>query len=466
MTELDQSVSSSDVVLWCADVVLPLDQNEGAERAVDRRAIENGAIENGVIENGAVAVVDGRIVGLGSQADLRAEHPNALVNQHGGILMPGLVNAHTHLQYTTFAAMGHTPFEDYTAWSVRFVEEYDARPGEDWVAACHAGVDLSLAAGVTCIADIVTDFEARDVLFQREIPGVAYLELIGTVPADWEAGDGARLADAVRTGPTTEATSVGISPHAPYSIEMPVLRAMANLARELGVRLHTHVGESDGEDEFYRTGTGSLAERVQFVANRRVEILERGGVGMGAAELVESLGLLGPDSHLAHGVYLGRDGRRIIADSGSVVTLCPRSNVIVGVDAPPIADYLAEDIPFAVGTDSLSSSPSLDPLDDVARLKALALEQGADPSGLDRRLLEAATLGGAQAMGLEHQLGSLTVGKRADFAVFDVNVNDRSDEEVSVKNERGRGYEAAIVDSGAGTCVLTVIGGVERWRRT
>jgi aminodeoxyfutalosine deaminase len=421
------------VVLWCADVVVPITASP--------------------IRNGCVAVRGEHIVAVGSQASLRETYLDAAVRAVDGFLLPGLVNAHTHLQFTTFAAMGKTPFVDYTAWSERFVEEYDARPNEDWVAACHAGVELSLAAGVTCIADVVTDFEARDVLFDRSISGVAYLELIGLDLKQWDSGIGAELATAVSSAPTTERTSVGISPHAPYSVEPPVMTAMAVLARELGVRLHSHVAESDGEHEFYQTGTGTLADRVRVVANRPVAILEQGGFAMTAAEVVSSVGLLGTDSHIAHGVYLKHAGRALVAAAGSIVALCPRSNVIVGIDPPPVADYLDENIPFAVGTDSLSSSPSLDPLDDLHLLKKLAIEQGADQHDLDRRLLAAATIGGARAMGLEDQLGSLEVGKRADFAIFDLG-----------PDAGASNIEAALVDEGAGRCVLTIIGGDERWR--
>lgn len=405
------------------------------------------------LDAGAVAVADGVIVAVGHLAEVVERHPNARVEHWPGILTPGLVNAHTHLQYTSFHAVGSQVFDDYTAWSVAFVDEYDTRPDEDWVAVARRGVEHMIAAGVTAVGDIVTDFEARDVLLDAGLAGVAYLELIGVGWDEWTSGVGDHLRHAVASAPTSAATHVGISPHAPYSVEEPVLTAMADLARTLDVRLHIHVAESDGEDAFYRTGTGALADRVRVVATRPVAILERGGTGMGAAELCRSLGLLGPTCHIAHGVYLGADGRSIMAKEGTVVTLCPRSNVVVGIDPPPVADFLREDIPIAIGTDSLGSAPSLDPLADVAMLRRLAVDGGYRGADLDERLFAAATLGGARALGLDRHIGSLEVGKRADLAVFDPPGDTPPTSASAVRR---------LVARGEGTCRATIIAGVRR----
>lgn len=397
---------------------------------------------------GAVAVRDGVIVAVGPERGVVAANPGATITRWPGLLTSGLVNAHTHLQYTSFAAVGVEPFDNYTAWSIRFAEEYNQRPNEDWAAVAAQGAKAMVANGITAIGDIVTDFECRDLLHDLGIPGVAYLELIGVDLEDWEGGVGANLRRAVEAGATSSTNHVGISPHAPYSIDAPVLTRMADLARELEVRLHIHVAESDGEDELYRTGTGSLADRLRVVTTRRIAALADGGTGLGTGAYVQSLGVLGPTCHIAHGVYLGAEGRSIMAAEGTLIALCPRSNHIVGVDRPPVADFLREAVPFAVGTDSLGSSPSLDLLDDVAELHRLARAGGYDQTDLDDRLLSAATLHGARALGLDALTGSLDVEKRADLAIFGVD---------SV---------GELVRTGAGSCLGSVIGGVVRHRRT
>jgi cytosine/adenosine deaminase-related metal-dependent hydrolase len=230
------------------------------------------------------------------------------------------------------------------------------------------------------------------------------------------------------------------------------LKKAAALAREEGVRLHIHLAESDSEDSYYRTGTGALAERVTLRVGRPWSILARGGTGLGAAEFAAACGLLGGDSHVAHGVYLDAEGRALLRANSTYVALCPRSNITVGIEPPPVADFLTEESPFAVGTDSLGSNTSLDVLEDVSLLRSLAVEGGYEGFDLDSRLIHAATLGGASALGLEGSLGSLEPGKRADMTVLDI------DTELA-------GLERRIVESGAGTSSATLVGGAIRWSR-
>src|SRR5699024_12160940 len=135
------------------------------------------------------------------------------------------------------------------------------------------------------------------------------------------------------------------------------------------------------------------------------------GVCVSPTWFLDHLGVLAPDSHIAHGIYItGRDRSRLRAH-GTSAALCPRSNEVIGLDAPPVAAYLREGNLICVGTDSLSSSPSLDPLADVARLYEIAREQGYRKADLHQRLFHAVTLGGAHAIGLsvgERRVGQLS----------------------------------------------------------
>jgi cytosine/adenosine deaminase-related metal-dependent hydrolase len=133
------------------------------------------------------------------------------------------------------------------------------------------------------------------------------------------------------------------------------------------------------------------------------------------------------------------------------VALCVRSNTVLGAGEAPVADYLAEGSPLAIGTDSRASNPSLDLVEEIAAVRELALAQGSPADGLARRLVEAATLGGAHALGLAGA-GRIEPGARADLAVFDVPTE-------------GDPYEA-LVAHGAGRCVATVAGGRLVHRRT
>ncbi|MEG8035092.1 amidohydrolase family protein [Sphingomonas sp. LR61] len=177
------------------------------------------------------------------------------------------------------------------------------------------------------------------------------------------------------------------------------------------------------------------------------------GFGASATAFVDRLGVLGPDCHIAHGVYMTAADRALLRARGTAVALCPRSNAVIGLDPPPVADYLREGSPIAIGTDSLSSSPSLDLMADVTALHRIARAQGYGHRDLHERLLSAATLGGAHAMGLAvgpDRIGHLAVGARADLAVFDVDARTVPD------------ALAELVEDGAGRASATVIRGVVR----
>lgn len=397
------------------------------------------------IADGAVAVEGDTIARVGSRADLVSAYPDAEVSEWEGTLIPGLVNAHTHLQYTSFARVGAERHPSYVHWSESFVREYETRRDEDWAATARAGIEAGLRSGVTAFGDIVTDEVAMTALADAGVAGVSYFEIIGVPLETWHEEVKERVTTILNSTPTSAAFRVGLSPHTPYTVDEPVLIDAAALARQLGVRLHVHLAEVDSEDSYYRTGTGPLVDRIMMRVGRPWSVVARGGSGMGAAEYAKHCGLLGSDSHMAHGVYLDEEGREILDRAGTYVALCPRSNLTVGGDPPPVADYLRENRPIAVGTDSLGSSQSLDLLEDVALLAELARDVGYENADLEERLLHAATLGGATALGLEDVVGSLAPGKRADLAVFAVD---------SVP---------ALVREGAGTCVATVASGAVRW---
>ncbi|PZE89641.1 amidohydrolase family protein [Curtobacterium sp. MCBD17_008] len=412
------------------------------------------------IADGAVAVRDGRILHVGERSWVVDQLDGTPVTERRwrGALLPGLVNAHTHLQYTGMAGVGRRRYAGFEDWAAAFNAVY-AQP-HDWRAEAAAGAAQSVAAGVTSIADVVTDIEAVTALEDAGLGGIAYWEVMDWENAAWqEHGRDQVLAELERV-PTTP--GAGLSPHAPYSLDVAPLLELPDIVRQRGLRLHLHLGEAAFEGErtaiepipgfagVVGVGHGAdwhLANVPSFRAMRAL------GFGASATSFVDRLGVLGPDCHIAHGVYMTAADRALLRARGTAVALCPRSNAVIGLDPPPVADYLREGSPIAVGTDSLSSSPSLDPMADVTALHRIARAQGYSGRDLHERLLAAATLGGAHAMGLAvgpDRIGHLAVGARADLAVFDVDGRTVPD------------ALAELVEGGAGRAVATVVRGVVR----
>ncbi len=394
------------------------------------------------IHGGAVVVEGRRVAWVGPLAQLPGRFSGAPVDQRRGVMTPGLVNAHTHLQYTRFAHLGMTNYTSFEQWAYAFEVVYDGiKDPPFWAESALEGARQAIAAGSTVFADTVTNDEARGALASCGVTGVEYLEEIGQTEGTWTEARRRFLGRLEHPS----AVACGISPHALYSLDAAVIRDLLAIAEERRLRVHSHVAESAMEAELYRTGDPSVVEI--FADHDQLDLVRRRGVGLGTADYADSLGLLVPATHLAHAVYLDRAGRDLLLERGTQVALCPRSNTVLGVGPAPVAAFLSEGHEIAVGTDSLASSPSLDLLADVAALADIARAQGYAGDDLAARLLRAATVGGAKALGLYADgYGTLAPGGPADLAVFDVKVT-------------GTAVEGALVAGGEGRCTLTVASG-------
>lgn len=399
------------------------------------------------ISGGAVAVRGDKILHVGKRSWVLEQLAERGVQYREenfiGALTPGLVNAHTHLQYTGMGEVAQRHYNGFDDWGDAFDAVYE-RPGHDWAAAAAEGARLSLAAGVTAAADVVTDREALSALHDAGMHGIAYWEIYGHSNQDWNQSEKDAIRRQVADIPTPP--GAGVSPHAPYSLDVRPLLEVPDIARDEGLRLHIHLAEAHME-----RGMRAHATELEQLSTESFRALRSQGIGVSSTRFVDHLGVLGPDCHIAHGVYVDEADRALLRARGTATALCPRSNTIIGLDMPPIAAYLREGNQIAVGTDSLSSSPSLDPLADVALLYELAREQGYVAADLHGRLLHAATLGGAAALGLQvgrQRIGQLAVGALADIAVFNTSQQNLQD------------TLAELVEAGAGRCASTIVSGV------
>ena len=426
-----QVVETPTVTVYSADLVIP--------------------VTGPRIVNGAVAVRGDRIMHVGDRGwvvqSLRENGIDFAEEHWAGVLTPGLVNGHTHLQYTGMAEVAKRTYNGFDDWSVAFDTVYEGRT-HDWGAAAARGAKLAFASGTTAAADVVTDTAAASALHDAGMHGIAYWEVMGWSNDEWQQTGRDQTALQLDTMPATP--GVGVSPHAPYSLEVQPLLDVPDLVRGRGMRLHIHLAEAHMELE-HQSNHDEWAE----MGAESFRALRHRGVGVSSTQFVDHLGVLGPDCHIAHGVYMTDRDRSLLRARGTSVALCPRSNEVIGLDMPPVAAYLREGNLICVGTDSLSSSPSLDPLADVALLYKIAREQGYGDRDLHQRLFNAVTLGGATALGLgvgPQRIGQLAVGALADLAFFDI---DAADPDAAL---------AELVEAGAGSCRRTIVAGVERFR--
>ncbi|WP_187290559.1 adenosylhomocysteinase, partial [Curtobacterium sp. B18] len=195
------------------------------------------------IADGAVAVRDGRILHVGDRSwvvdQLAGSGTPFTERPWRGALLPGLVNAHSHLQYTGMASVGQRQYTGFEDWAAAFNEDY-AEP-HDWHAEATLGATASILAGVTSIADIVTDIEASTVLAEAGLGGIAYWEVMDWENAAWQTHGRDQVLAELERIPTDP--GAGLSPHAPYSLDVAPLLELPDIVRQRGLRRHLHLGE-------------------------------------------------------------------------------------------------------------------------------------------------------------------------------------------------------------------------------
>jgi cytosine/adenosine deaminase-related metal-dependent hydrolase len=366
-------------------------------------------IDRPPLRDGWVATDGGRIVGVGDASDDRgltsfAQRATSRVRPQSLAILPGLINAHTHLELSWMAGKV-PPSTSIGAWIRQLMAlRRGAPPSEDAQrqAAARAIAD-ALARGTVAFGDIGNSLIAADVLADACVPAVVFHELIGFGPAGARerASAGAHhVMQAVR--PPVRA---GLAPHAPYSVSPDLFRAVADEAAAHQLPSSVHLGESREEIEFLMTGRGDIAETL-----KQLGAWNDGwsAPGVDPAEYLDRLGVLRPGLLTVHATQLKLPALARLADRGCVIISCPRSNQWVGAGDPPLDDFYASGAAVAFGTDSLASAPDLDMFAELAAARAISTVPA-------RKLLESATLAAAKALGFEADLGSITIGKRGEL---------------------------------------------------
>jgi len=355
--------------------------------------IEDGAVL--VDDRGTIAAVGPNLVVPTRPGALQLEFPDAR-------LLPGLVNTHTHLELTHLA--GKNAEREFAAWIRTLRALKDATTPEEFSRSAEQGVRDAWAAGVTCVADTGSTGAPLEALARLGGRGIYYQEVFGPDPAQCAASMAELERALARLSPLASSPlSLGVSPHAPYTVSEPLYRAVADLARRERWPLAMHLAESRAETELVRDGSGAFADALRargFAVRAQhcspVQYLLRLGV------LQRATGWL-----CIHGVQVDGPDIDVLRDAGVAVAHCPRSNRVHGHGTAPLAAFRRAGLPVGLGTDSVVSvgDSSL-----LAEVTAAALD-GEDA-------LRMLTIEGARALGLEREIGSLEVGKQADLAVF------------------------------------------------
>jgi 5-methylthioadenosine/S-adenosylhomocysteine deaminase len=354
-------------------------------------------VEGPPIEDGAIVIEDGLIAAVGKADDLGEG-----TRYDDAVIVPGFVNAHSHLEYAVYGGFGDG-LGDFAEWITLHIQRKARIGWDEYVDVAKFGAAQCLASGVTTVGDCSYSGATAVACAELGLRATVYLEVFGADPPralEHFAGIRDRIGDAF-----SSRVQPGVSPHAPYSVSIELYEACA----ELGLPIATHISESRAEVDYLLTGAGTWG------AYKDLLVAPPGKTG---THLLAEHDLLGPNVVAAHCVVLDEDEMGLLASTGTGVAHCPRSNGALGCGVAPLAELREAGARVGVGTDSPASAPSFDFFEELRSVLLSARARAGRPDVLSTsEALELGTLGSARALGLDLEIGSLVPGKRADFAI-------------------------------------------------
>jgi 5-methylthioadenosine/S-adenosylhomocysteine deaminase len=356
------------------------------------------------IADGSVVISGGKIVAVGPSSKIDSQyHAKTTIHARGDAVMPGFINAHTHIPMTLFRGIADD--RDLMDWLTHFIFPAEAKNvTADFVKwGSRLGAIEMIRSGTTTFADMYY-FESDEA---RETKAAGLRGVLGETLIDFPVADNKTWDDAVRycrayvkRWKGDRLITPALAPHAPFTVSEEHLKQVRALATELGVPILIHVSETKNE--------------LQQVAEKHN--------GMTPGQYLESIGFLGDDVVAAHGVWLTPDEIKTFAQRKTGVTHCPESNEMLASGVAPVVAMRAAGVDVGLGTDGpAGSNNNLDMIEEMASAARLQKVMRGDPKALSARdVLEMATIGGARVLNMSDKIGTLEVGKRADVIVIDL----------------------------------------------
>jgi cytosine/adenosine deaminase-related metal-dependent hydrolase len=353
------------------------------------------------INKGAVVIRYGSITAVGSAEKIIMKYSgHRVVHFADSVLLPGLINLHVHLELPPLLDIIRA--KTFPDWVINLIEKKKGLTSCDYDLATRQNIKMLMRTGTTTVAEICTHDISPAILKQSGLRAIIYQEVISMNPLSLSP----RLASFDNRTPY-KLVHRGLSPHTPYTVSEAALRAINLFSREKDIRLAMHVAESKDEILLLQQKKNGLEKIYQFAKWD----LAWAPKGPSSFEYLGRIGILSPHLLAVHAVHVTDKDIKLIKKSKVSIAHCPRSNKETGVGRMPLKKICAAGITVGIGTDSLASSPSLNLWDELRYALRIHRRDGI----IAKDLLKLATIGGAKALGLEKEIGSLEAGKRADL---------------------------------------------------
>ena len=406
------------------------------------------------IENGGVVIAGDVIAAVGSRAELVTSFPESKVEDFGqSAIIPGLINTHSHLELTVMRGFLEAEETNFFAWLKKLTVARMAMTAEDLIVSAKCGAIEAARAGVTCLGDSSSvAVHSMSALQQVGLRGIVYQESFGPDPSlAQENVAHLRELIAENVARQTPLVSAGISPHAPYTVSGPQLKLTARLAIDENLPLMMHAAESAAEKLFVTEGRGAFAEGLQ---KRGIEWRTP---GVSTIQYLKQKQILETKPLLAHCINVDDADLEMIRESGASIAHCPKSNAKLRHGQAPFAQFIARGIKTGLGSDSVASNNVCDLIEEARFATLLSrLQFGGQQEVSATDALFAATLGGARALNLDDQVGTLATGKQADLAIIDLSRTHQT--------PATNPAETIVFSSSGRDVILTMVAGKEIYR--
>lgn len=392
------------------------DRQRGVVYVASRLVVDAGT----TFAPGALAVADGSVLLAGSKADVLRAAPADFPRMEfpGAAIVPGLVNAHVHLQIPRFTDPAGMPLpipDSFVDWILRVIAWRLGATPESLADNFRLATAEALSFGTTTVGEIAgPDLSVYDICPLRArvfAEGIGFAPHVATEVLDLVRAAIDRLETSAASNPLI---TCGVSPHTLYTVGETLLRSLAGLAAAKGLPACLHLAESPAETAFLADGGGEIATRLYPAVGKDVSWFR--GLGRTIPDHLREVGLLREGVLLVHNVHLLHPEIDALRAGGARFVLCPRSNAAHGNGSPDVTRFVDAKIPFALGTDSLGSVPDLSLWSEMRSARSMYKGRKKD-TALCRELFRAATEHGAAALGLPG--GILAPGEPADIAVVD-----------------------------------------------
>jgi 5-methylthioadenosine/S-adenosylhomocysteine deaminase len=386
--------------------------------------------------------------------------PNAPHEDFGNaVILPGLINTHSHLELTVMRGFLEREENDFFAWLMKLTLARFGMTDEDLFVSAACGAIEAARAGVTCLGDASSlAGNSMRALHEVGLRGIVYQESFGPDPkvAEESVSKLRSQLDAIRPL-QSDLVGAGVSPHAPYTVSGPQLEMISRLAIAESIPVMMHAAESQAEKQFMQHGDGL------FAAGLKLRGIDWQAPGVSTVRYLRDHGVLDTRPLLAHCINVDEHDLELIKETGAGIAHCPKSNAKLRHGRAPIAAFVTQGLNVGLGSDSVASNNVCDILDEARFATLIGRASGPDLNLCSTQtelcatdLLFAATLGGARALGLDNRVGALQTGMAADVTIVGLDGAHQQ----PVRDP----HDALVFCSSGQDVVLTMVDGKEIYR--